>query len=278
MAGENKLEQGSGAQPPQGDAGTPGAGQQQDAGAAGAAGAAAAQGAGQGAAGSGAIDYKTEYEKLQASQKELQSQFTTVSQEAARTRELVEAIKPYVDYSRMGAQGGEGAGVGANEAGSEAGAEGDETYLNAKQVKELLNSTVQQVRGEIIAQQVRSQYPDVCDNDWKEVIVRNELGKIAKTHPYEDAPQRIKRAVEAARTIIKGVQDEGRKQAEADHQKAEEEAKKKAAAAAAASGLEATGVTSPPGQGNQTGSQEMSNDSYVSGRRDRRAKTQTVAP
>jgi len=264
MADQNELETGSETQSQQ-DAGTTGTDQNQDAGA-------GDTGTKDAGGQDAALDYKTEYEKLQTSQKELQSQFTTVSQEAARTRQMLEAVQPYVDYTRVPGQQ-----QGAQATGESA-AEGDEeeTYLNAKQVKELLSHTVQEVRGEIIAQQVRSMYPDVCDDNWKEVLVRNELAKIAKTHPYEDAQQRIKRAVEAARGIIKGMQDEGRKEAEAERKKAEDEAKKKAAAAAAASGLEATGVTSPTPQG--SGSAEMTGQSYLNERRARREATRNVSP
>jgi colicin import membrane protein len=221
MADEETIETGSEAQSQQ-DAGT--AGDDQDAGAA------DTGKADEGAAGSqdAGSDLKAEYEQLQQEKKELQSQFTTVSQEAMRTRQMLEAVQPYVDYRRVPGQQQAGQSAGESEGDEE------ETYLSEKQVKELVSNTVQEVRGEIIAQQVRSTYPDVCDNGWKEVIVRSELAKIAKTHPYEDAQQRIKRAVEATRTIIKGVQDEGRKEAETERQKADAEAKKKAAAATAA--------------------------------------------
>ena len=218
-----------------------------------------------------ASDYKAEYEKLQASQKELQSQFTTVSQEAAKTRQMLEAVQPYVDYTRLPGQQQQAAGQTAGEGTDE----DEQTYLSAKQVKELLTHTVQEMRGEMIAQQVRGKYPDVCDNNWKEVLVRNELAKIAKTHPYDNPEQRIERAVEAARDIIKSMQDEGRKQAETEREKTEAEAKKKAAAAAAASGLQATGVTSPT---KVSGSPEMTGQSYLDNRRNRREATRNVSP
>ncbi|HUV66624.1 MAG TPA: hypothetical protein VMW24_22245 [Sedimentisphaerales bacterium] len=213
-------------------------------------------------------DYRAEYEKLQREKTELQSQFTTVSQDAAKARQMLEAVQPYVDYSRAQQQAGQQADAGQGDS-------DDEEYLTKKQVQEFVANTVKGVREEIIAQRVRSQYSDVCDNDWKEKIVLNELAKLAKTHPYEDPEQRIKRAVETARNILKGVQEEGRKQAEADSQKAQAEAKKKAAAAAAASGLEATGVTSPATK--ESGTEEQTGPSYIQNRRDRREATRNIS-
>lgn len=197
--------------------------------------------AGQEPAPADAVDYKAEVEKLQNSYKELQGQFTTVSQEAARTRQLLDTVQPYIDYSRL-----QGAGAPPDHASSAGGSEADdETYLSSRQVQELLNKTVQDLRGEIIAQNVRMKYPDVCDGDWKEVIVRSELAKLAQSHPYDDPQRRIEKAVAKAREILTQERTQAKQEAAAERQKADEEAKKKAAAAASAAGLQATGTASP---------------------------------
>jgi hypothetical protein len=255
MADEQEdIQEGFEDQPPQDDAGTPASDDGTPAGDT-----AADQ--------TDAVDHKAELEKLQASHKELQAQFTTVSQDAARNRQLMETLQPFVDYSRMGGQAPEGAG-------EPEGDEDDEVPLSRKQVREMMSSMAQELRGQMIAQGVRSKYPDVCDNDWKEVIVRNELAKLAKTHSFETPEQRIERAVNKAREILQGERDAGKSEAELARKKADEEARKKAAAAAKASGLETTAGTSPKQQEDDT--KPVSADEYASARQSRRHARQTL--
>ncbi len=217
----------------------------------------------------GEPDYKTEFEKLQGSYKELQGEFTSVSQEAARTRQLMETLQPFIDYSRMGGQPPV-AGSGQEDA------ELDDTEpLTRKQVQELMNNMAQELRGQIIAQNVRTKYPDVCDGDWKEVIVRNELAKLARTHPYDTPEQRIDKAVAAARQILKGEREAGKADAEVERKKADEEARRKAAAAAKASGLESTGTSSPAPK-LQDENKPVTADEYAQARQHRRYARETL--
>lgn len=230
---------------------------------------AADQTAGEGDAGAAAAedqtDYKAEHAKLQESQKELQAKLTQTAQEAARHKQLLDTISPYVDYSRL--QGGGNAPA--------AGSDEDEVeeYVTSKQVKELVGNLSAKFKQELLAQNVRAKYPDVCDNGPNEVIVRHFLDK--DTSPYETPEERIKSAVEKAREHIKSLKAEGRKEAEAERAKTEAEAKAKAAAAAKASGLAASGNTSPSAAAETP---ELTGESYVQQRRDKRAQTQTVAP
>ena len=269
MADEIRLEEGSVAQPPQGDAGTMGDGQVADGAGAGAAAAGVAAGTqGQPAAGTETPDYKAEVQKLQAATKELQSQFTKVSQDAARSQELLQTLEPYIDYSRI--QGGQ-----PGQAADEAGDADAESYFTKKDVKQLLDQQATTFRQELIAQNVRTKYPDVCDNGPKEVIVRWHLQN--KTSPHEPAEKRIERAVEMTREILKAERESGRKEADDARKKTEDEARKKAAAAAQMSGTAATGPTSPA-SGTPQVNEEMTGENYVNARRNRRAQTQTVAP
>lgn len=212
-------------------------------------------------------DYKAEHAKLQESQKELQAKFTQTAQEAARNKQLLDTISPYVDYSRL--HGGQGANAPA--AGQDD--EGAEEYLTSKQVKELVGNLSSKFKQELLAQNVRSKYPDVCDNGPNEVIVRHFLEK--DTSPYETPEERIKKSVEKARDHLKSLKAEGRKEADAERAKAEADAKAKTAAAAKASGLAASGTTSPSAAAETP---ELTGESYVKQRRDRRAQTQTVSP
>lgn len=268
MANEIRLEDSSGAQPPQGDAGTMDAGQTADG-----ANAAATGGDAGAPAGTETPDYKAEVEKLQATTKELQSQFTKVSQDHARSQELLRTLEPYIDYSRI--QGGQpGQAPGAQPTGEAADADA-ETYLTKKDVKQLLEQQANGFRQELIAQNARTKYPDMCDNGPKEVIVRWHLQN--KTSPHEPAEKRIERAVEMSREFIKAEREAGKKEADDARKKTEDDAKKKAAAAAQMSGTAATGPTSPASGTPQT-NEEMTGDNYVNARRTRRAQTQTVAP
>lgn len=271
MAGENRLEEGgqvSSNDSPQGadDSGTTGTTGQDDLNQGGQEGGQQA-GGGVDAAASATID-RAEFDKLQTQYKELQSQSTKASQEAARLQEMMKAVEPYIDYSRLPNAGQPAAAQGVE------GESGEPEYLTSKQVKDLLSEQAKSFKQELIAQKVRAEYPDVCDNGPKEVIVRWHLEN--KTSPHEKPEERIKRAVEMTRDIFKSERQQGKTEAEKARETAEAEAKKKAAAAAKASGLGATGPTSPA-QGGQE-NQEMSDSSYVSDRRNRRAQTQTVAP
>jgi len=212
-------------------------------------------------------DYKAEHAKLQESQKELQAKLTQTAQEAARNKQLLDTIGPYVDYSRL--HGGPGANAPA--AGSDE--EDAEEYVTGKQVKELVGNLSAKFKQELLAQNVRAKYPDVCDNGPNEVIVRHFLEK--NTSPFETPEERIKSAVENARDHIKSLKAEGRKEAETERAKTEADAKVKAAAAAKASGLAASGTTSPS---TAAETPELTGESYVQQRRARRAQTQTVAP
>ena len=71
-------------------------------------------------------DYKSEYEKIQESQKELQAKLTQTSQESARNKQLLEAVTPYVDYTRLQPDA-------AQQPDSDD--EDDESYVTPKQVK-----------------------------------------------------------------------------------------------------------------------------------------------
>jgi len=255
MADEEKDQTGSEGQPPQ-DAGTTATDNQQ------------AEDAGHRAEAGDTTEYKTEFEKLQASHKELQGQFTTVSQEAAKTKELLQTLEPYIDYGRLPTQGQQ-----QQAQVQEGGDEEEETYMTAKQVRQLMTQVTQSVREEILAQNVRTKYPDVCDNGPNEVIVRWHLQH--KTSPHESAEKRIEKAVEMTREMLKAEREKGKQEAEAERQKAQEEAKARAAAAAKAGGLGATGVTSPH---EESKPEQLTGESYIESRRARREKTRSVSP
>lgn len=272
MAEENEQGQ---AQPQQQDAGTTGEGQQQQAAEA----SQQAENTGSQQTGvddqnqsaeSGQVDYKGEYEKLNNQVKELQSQFTTTSQELSRQQELMRTLEPYIDYNRYqqgqpGQQQGQGQQFETEE--------GEEVYLTDKQVKDMLNKQASTFRQELVARDIRAKYPDVCDNGPKEVIVRWHLQN--KTSPHEDPQKRIERAVQMTREILESERKAGQDQAEKQRKAAEEEAKKKAAAAAQMSGTASTGKTSPS---QPEPPQQMSGQSYIEQRRAKRDKTKNVSP
>jgi len=210
-------------------------------------------------------DYKSEYEKIQETQKELQAKLTQTSQESARNKQLLEAVTPYVDYTRL-----QPGAAQQQPAGDE---DDDESYVTPKQVKEIVSNVTAKFQQELLAQNVRTKYPDVCDNGPNEVIVRHFLQK--DTTPFNSPEERIESAVKSAREHIKSVKDEGKKEAEVERTKAEAEAKAKQAAAAKASGLAATGQTSPSAPQED---QEMTGTNYVKDRRARRNRTQSVSP
>jgi hypothetical protein len=126
-----ELEEGQTAS--QQDAGTGGEGQQSaDAGGAADSGQQADGSVQDGSAGQGGAS-GGELEKLRTDYQELQSKFTETSQELARNREMMETIKPYIDYSRLQPPGAPQAGQQPNVE-----HEGEEVYLTDRQVKELL--------------------------------------------------------------------------------------------------------------------------------------------
>lgn len=218
---------------------------------------------------SGSVDYKAEVEKLSNQVKELQSQYTTTSQELSKSRELMQTLEPYIDYSRFQqAQGRQQQQGQQFETG-----EGEEVYLTDKQVKQLLNQQADTFKQELVARDIRAKYPDVCDNGPKEVIVRWHLQN--KTSPHEPPEKRIERAVEMTRQILENERKAGKEEAEKSRKAAEEEASRKAAAAAQMSGTASTGTT-PPSQAAQP--QEMSGQSYIEQRRAKRNQTKTVSP
>jgi len=218
--------------------------------------------AGAEAAAEDTTDYKSEYEKIQESQRELQAKLTQTAQEATHNKKLLEAIKPYVDYTRLQ--------PGAQQQPAEE--EDDETYVTSKQVKEIVSNVSAKFQQELLAQNVRTKYPDVCDNGPNEVIVRHFLSK--DTSPLTSPEDRIKNAVEKTRNYIKSLKDEGRKEAETAQTKAQAEAKAKAAAAAKASGLSASGVTAP--QAPQDDNKPVSADEYAAQQQADRYRGQTL--
>jgi hypothetical protein len=261
-----ELEEGQTAS--QQDAGTGGEGQQSaDAGGAADSGQQADGSVQDGSAGQGGAS-GGELEKLRTDYQELQSKFTETSQELARNREMMETIKPYIDYSRLQPPGAPQAGQQPNVE-----HEGEEVYLTDRQVKELLANQDKQFRQELAARDVRAKYPDVCDNGPKEMVVRYFLQN--DTSPYESPDKRIDRAVKKAKEFIENERKAGKTEAEKARQAAEQEAKKKAAAAAQMSGTGSAGPTTPTQQEPPT---EMSGSSYIEQRKNKRAATQTVAP
>jgi len=217
------------------------------------------------------VDYKSEVEKLANQVKELQSQYTTTSQELSRQQELMRTLDPYIDYGRL--QKGQGQSIQPGQQDEE----GEEVYLTDKQVKELLNQQASTFRQELTTRDIRAKYPDVCkgENSPEESLVRVFLYQIAQSQPHLPSDQKIEQAVKKAREFIGSKVGEGKDEAEKSRKAAEEEAKKKAAAAAQMSGTASTGKTSPAQKEPQ---QEMSGENYIEQRRNRRNQTKTVAP
>jgi len=213
-------------------------------------------------------DLNKKIEEISESNKNLQSQFTEVSQEAARSRELLTAIDPYIDYARMRGESGGGGSEGEGEG------EGEESYLTGKQVEKMITDVKKGVNEKILAMNIRSKYPDIFDNGPNEVLGRYFLQN--KTIPTEKAEKRIEQAVKLTREHLKSLEDKGKKTADEEKAKAEAEAKAKAAAAAKASGLSPSGATTTTPKPQEDENKPVTADDYVAGRQEQRLKRQNI--
>lgn len=211
-------------------------------------------------------DIQKQLDELTTSNKELQSQFTTVSQDHARQSEMLAALEPYIDYDRMNT---ERAG-----AGGEAGSADDEEYLNAKQVKQMLTEVTKTFQNTLQAQTLRQKHPDICDNGPNEQLVGWFLKN--KTLPTDKPEARIESAIKQTRDYLAGLEKKGRTAAQTEKEAAEKKTAEKAAAAAKASGLATSVATTPETTKTEDENKPVTADDYVAGRQKKRLQQQNL--
>ena len=183
-----------------------------------------------------------------------------------RSQELLSTLDPYIDYDRMNANRGGAGGESSEE---------DEEFMSSKQVKALISNVSKTFKQELMAQNVRQKYPDVCDDGDNEVLVRHFIE--TKTLPTDSVEKRIDDAVKLTREHLKSFEDKGRKAAQTEKEAAEKTTAEKAAAAAKASGLATSGATQAPNKATEEDENKpVTPDDYVAGRQKKRLQRQNL--
>ena len=173
-----------------------------------------------------AAEEKTTPSEVEQKLNELQSKYDSLSQDAAKSKHLLDELSPYVDYSRM--QGGTT---------EEADESGDE-FMTRAEAKAFEKRIEQKLATENFTRDFRGKHPDLGDNGPKEELVRYFFEKEKGSFD-----SRLESAVKAARNLLSSEQEKGATKTKAEIEKAAKEAKAKAEAAAKASGLSSDGHT-----------------------------------
>jgi hypothetical protein len=187
--------------------------------------------------------YEQRYKDLQATMTTTKQDNAVLKEAAAKDKELLDAVTPFIDYDKMN--------------GKVAPPEDGDALVD----QQTLTKTVQSLKDEIsqnrVTQNFRSKYPDMVAH---EDLVGMYL---QKTNPREPMDARIAKAVESTKTLLESQQTKGREQFE-------KEAKDKTTKEAEASGF--GGSTTQKGEKKEPDGETY--DEYVQGRKDASAKAQ----
>ncbi len=181
---------------------------------------------------------------------ELQSKFDTLSGSVTEKQQLIDQLTPYVDFDKLKG-GNQDDGLEDNE--------GDETFLTQKEAKALEVRLDKKIKSNNFMNDFRTTYPDLGDKGVKEEMVRYFFEK-EKAGSFD---QRVKKAVEATRNLLKTEQAKGTEAATTKQKEKDELEAKKKVSAAKAGGL-GSGITTPSGASDD---ENESNDDYLAKRR-----------
>lgn len=174
----------------------------------------------------------SETERLTSQMSELQGKFDNLSQDAAKNKQMLNEVTPYVNFDAMKS------GLGGSNDDEE-----EDTFLSQKEAKALEQRIEQKIATNNFLRDFRTQYPDLADKGVKEDMVRFFFEN--KTLRNDSFDKRLESAVGAARSLLKSEQSKGEAKTKTALEKEAAAVKAKAEAAAKASGLSSTGITSP---------------------------------
>jgi len=184
--------------------------------------------------------------------KTLEAELAKVSQRAASTETLMQTLAPFVERG-FGAQQEQSQEPPEQDLGMTT--DDESTFISRadhkKAIQELRTELLSTVRGTLLEQHLRQQYPDLADKGPKEDAFQGFARK--RINALNPAQRRVQDAVaraldEAAqdtRNWLRSIEQTGESKAKTDQQKKDQQAKEKQAAGIAASGLSSSGVSAP---------------------------------
>lgn len=204
------------------------------------------------------IDYKKQYEELNASH-------TQLSQKAKEDAQLLEMVTPHVDWNAF--QGRQVPATGGQEE-----SEGDqERFISKKDHDETLRQVQSSTDTKIVTMQFRINHPEL--RDYEDTLVAPAIVKLRRENPHLGADQLVEKAAKFANDFLKAEREKGGKAKEQEGEEKEQEEKRKAAEAAKAGGFASAGTTAPATKEEKAG---QTTEEYIKERQEQSRKARGV--